>query len=65
VNAADFTSCRSEAHCVTARKQRFFYRKERASKMEWTAPDLETRFPPDAVYRNGEWTSKDKLTFKR
>lgn len=42
-----------------------FYRKERASKMDWTAPDLENRFPPDAVYRNGEWTGKDKLTFKR
>jgi hypothetical protein len=36
-----------------------FYRKERAANIDWTAPDLETRFPPDAVYRHGQWTGKD------
>ncbi len=41
-----------------------FYKKERASNIDWVAPDLETRFPPDAVYRHGEWSGKDKLPRK-
>jgi hypothetical protein len=38
-----------------------FYKQERAANMDWTAPDLETRFPPDALYRNGAWSGKDRL----
>jgi len=38
-----------------------FYKKERASQIDWTVPDLETSFPPDAVYRDGEWSGKSKL----
>jgi hypothetical protein len=33
-----------------------FYRSNRAAAIDWNAPDLETKYPPDAVYRNGEWT---------
>jgi hypothetical protein len=36
-----------------------FYRKERAMKIDWDVPDLEARFPPDAVYRNGQWSGKE------
>jgi hypothetical protein len=42
-----------------------FYKKDRAEKVDWTAADLESRFPPAAIYRNGEWTGKDNLVFKR
>ena len=41
-----------------------FYRKDRAGKIEWEASDLETRFPPDAVYRAGEWLRRGSLTIK-
>jgi hypothetical protein len=41
-----------------------FYRKDRASGVDWSATDLETRFPPDAVYRQGAWSGKDNLTAK-
>ncbi|MFN2455022.1 MAG: M14 family zinc carboxypeptidase [Pyrinomonadaceae bacterium] len=41
-----------------------FYKKDRATRIDWTVPDLESRFPPDALYRNGEWIGRDKLTFK-
>jgi Zinc carboxypeptidase len=39
-----------------------FYRKDRAGKIEWEALDLETRFPPDAIYRGGEWLRRGSLT---
>jgi hypothetical protein len=38
-----------------------FYRKDRATKIDWDANDLEVRFPPDAVYRNGQWSGKEKI----
>jgi hypothetical protein len=41
-----------------------FYRKDRAGKVEWEAADLETRFPPDAIYRGGEWVRRGSLTTK-
>jgi hypothetical protein len=41
-----------------------FYRKERAGQVEWEAADLETRFPPDAVYRGGEWIRRGSLQIK-
>jgi hypothetical protein len=31
-----------------------FYRKGR--DIDWTAPDLAQKFPPDAVYSGGRWT---------
>ena len=42
-----------------------FYKKDAAEKVDWAAADLESRFPPAAIYRNGEWTGKDNLNFKR
>jgi hypothetical protein len=41
-----------------------FYEKKRAPQLDWTAQDLETRFPPDAKYQNGQWTGREKLTVK-
>jgi hypothetical protein len=41
-----------------------FYRKDRSGKVDWEATDLETRFPPDAIYRNGEWVRRGSLTIK-
>jgi hypothetical protein len=41
-----------------------FYRKEMAGKVDWDASDLETRFPPDAIYRGGEWVKKGSVTIK-
>jgi hypothetical protein len=38
-----------------------FYRKDRTGKIEWEASDLETRFPPDAIYRGGEWLRRGSL----
>lgn len=36
-----------------------FYRKSRADKIDWNAPELEKTFPPDAVYRKGQWSGRD------
>ncbi len=41
-----------------------FYRKDRSGKVEWEASDLEARFPPDAIYRGGEWVRRGSLTIK-
>lgn len=41
-----------------------FYRKASSGKVDWEATDLETRFPPDAIYRNGEWVRRGSLTVK-
>lgn len=41
-----------------------FYRKDKAGSVEWEATDLETRFPPDAIYRGGEWVRRGNLTIK-
>ncbi|HEV2861670.1 MAG TPA: M14 family zinc carboxypeptidase [Pyrinomonadaceae bacterium] len=41
-----------------------FYLKSRADKINWDAPDLETRFPPDAVFRAGNWTQRGTLPIK-
>jgi hypothetical protein len=41
-----------------------FYRKGSSGKVDWEAADLETRFPPDAIYRNGEWVRRGSLTVK-
>lgn len=41
-----------------------FYRKDRPVKVDWEAADLETRFPPDAIYRGGEWVRRGSLTIK-
>lgn len=41
-----------------------FYRKDRSGQVDWAAADLETRFPPDAIYRGGEWIRKGSLTIK-
>jgi hypothetical protein len=41
-----------------------FYRKDQSARIEWEASDLETRFPPDAIYRNGEWVRRGRLPIK-
>jgi hypothetical protein len=38
-----------------------FYRKEKAAGVNWDAPDLETRFPPEAVFRGGNWVRRGDL----
>jgi hypothetical protein len=38
-----------------------FYRKDKAAHINWLAPDLETRHPPDAVFRNGRWERRGSL----
>jgi hypothetical protein len=40
-----------------------FYQKDRA--VDWAAPDLETQFPPDAVFSLGRWVSGEGLMKKR
>jgi hypothetical protein len=41
-----------------------FYRESRGREIAWDASDLETRFPPDAIYRGGRWSGKDALPRK-
>jgi hypothetical protein len=41
-----------------------FYPKARAAGVNWDAPDLETRHPPEAVFRKGEWVKRGRLTVK-
>jgi hypothetical protein len=41
-----------------------FYRKEKASRIDWDAPDIETRFAPDAIFRNGIWVRRGDLPVK-
>ena len=41
-----------------------FYRKERAAGVKWDAPDLETRFPPEAIFRGGNWVRRGDLTVR-
>jgi hypothetical protein len=38
-----------------------FYRADRAPQIDWSAADLETRFPPDASYRQGRWIGRERL----
>lgn len=40
-----------------------FYKKSRA-EIDWSAKDLETRFPPDAVYQNGRWLKGERVVPK-
>ena len=39
-----------------------FYKKSR--RIDWKAADLETRFPPDAVYKNGKWLKGERVVPK-
>jgi hypothetical protein len=41
----------------------FFYKKERS--VEWTATDLEKKFPPDAIFSGGKWTKGEKVVPKK
>jgi hypothetical protein len=43
---------------VGAEAALLFYRKEKAAGVNWDAPDLETRFPPEAVFRGGIWVRR-------
>jgi len=36
-----------------------FYRKDRI--VDWTAPDLEKQFPPDAIFSSGKWFKGEKV----
>ncbi len=33
-----------------------FYKKDRAAAIDWAVDDLESRYPPEAVFNNGKWT---------
>ncbi len=37
-----------------------FYQKDKAAKIDWTAKDLEKKYPPDGIYKNGVWVKKLK-----
>jgi Zinc carboxypeptidase len=41
-----------------------FYREDKAARVNWHAPDLETRHPPDALFRNGRWERRGTLPVK-
>jgi hypothetical protein len=41
-----------------------FYKKDKSAQIDWAAADLESRFPPAAIYRNGEWAGKNNLVIK-
>jgi hypothetical protein len=41
-----------------------FYPKEGSAGFEWSAPDLETRRPPEAVFRGGRWARRGRLPIK-
>ena len=42
-----------------------FYPKTQAARItDWDAPDLETKHPPEAVFRNGDWVKRGKLSIK-
>lgn len=38
-----------------------FYRSQRAATIDWDAPGLEQRSPPDAVFRQGRWIGRERL----
>ena len=38
-----------------------FYRSQRAASIDWDTPGLERRSPPDAVFRQGRWTGRERL----
>lgn len=59
-NAADFYLVpRSGALRAGILADFLFYKKSR--QIDWKATDLETRFPPDAVYKNGKWLKGEKV----
>lgn len=41
-----------------------FYRKDKAKDIDWKAEDLETKFPPDAIYKDGKWLKGEKVLAK-
>jgi hypothetical protein len=41
-----------------------FYPKTQAARIDWDAPDFETKFPPEAVFRGGEWVKRGRLPIK-
>ena len=41
-----------------------FYRKDRATRIDWEASDLEARFPPDAIYQSGGWVRRGSLKIR-
>lgn len=47
-----------------SRGEFLFYRKDKAANIDFKAKDLETRFPPDAVFSNGKWTKGANLFTK-
>lgn len=46
---------------VGAEAALLFYRKEKSAGINWDAPDIETRFPPEAVFRGGNWVRRGEL----
>ena len=41
----------------------YFYKKDR--NVEWTSPELEKQFPPDAIFSTGKWIKGEKLFPRR
>lgn len=41
----------------------YFYRRDR--QVDWKSPDIESQFPPDAIFSTGRWTRGEKLLPQR
>ncbi len=41
----------------------FFFKKDRV--IDWTSPELEKQFPPDAIYSAGKWAKGEKVVPRR
>ncbi|MGH9942968.1 MAG: M14 family zinc carboxypeptidase [Pyrinomonadaceae bacterium] len=41
-----------------------FYHKSQAAAVNWDAPEIENRFPPEAIFRGGAWVRRGRLPIK-
>ena len=63
-DAADFyVTGRSQPVKADAFGELLFYKKSR--QIDWTAPDLEKQFPPDAVFSVGRWVKGEGVVPKK
>jgi hypothetical protein len=51
-----FVAVASGAVRTGAEANLLFYSDSRAKNIDWGVPDLETRYPPDAIFRDGKWS---------
>jgi hypothetical protein len=62
-NAADFYLVPRAANFRVGIPAEFhFYKKSR--QIDWKSPNLETQFPPDAIFKNGKWLKGEKVVPK-